>query len=319
MAPPDKGSLSLWEQGMTERWRITRILFGTWHSLLPKFLGYTLSPWRLVFGTLRFIGLLSLSLWPIWFKVYEAGLATHSNLPKATWTQAITVSFVLSILVCYNFVYDRITTTSKGRRMKRKLLLQLTNEIRGTISGFTPHIRLIRPVEDQQHVRAARRKVLEWIRRVAQVHAADYEGTCIEVTLLVFADEKGETMRIEDRTTHSRPTGKTVRAEEIMAYYVGKSTKHRCINDFRKDCHPFPKTGLSLSEPGYRSILFIPLLDLEGGSPDNCLGVVSIDSTRPYHFWPGGGAELVQKVSPFCSWLAILLNLSGSQRFRCSP
>jgi hypothetical protein len=261
---------------------VMRVLLGTYHSLLPKFLGWSLSPSRLFFGSIRFLFLLALSLWPIWLKVYEAASATESSLPKATWTQAIVSSLILSFCVCYNFAYDRLSTTTKGKRMKRKLLQHLTNEIRGTITGFSPFIRLKRPESDQEQLRIARRKVLGWIRRVAQVHVADYEGTCIEATLLVFANDNCTTMRIEDRTTDSRPVGRTFSANEIMAYYVAKSAKHRCINDFQKDPHPFPKAGLSLSDPGYRSILLIPLLDMQGGGPDNCLGVVAIDSTRGY-------------------------------------
>jgi hypothetical protein len=49
-----------------------------------------------------------------------------------------------------------------------------------------------------------------------------------------------------------------------MAYYVAKSRKHRCINDFQRGIHPFPRDGLSGPDPPYRSILLIPLLDLGG-------------------------------------------------------
>lgn len=318
MAVPDPSQLSLWQQGQTERRRIVRIALGTWHSLLPKLLGWNLHPGRLIFGSIRFIFFLLLSLGPIWLKVYEAALAAEGELPKATWKQAIGLSAFLSFLLTYNFVYDRIITTNKGEKTKRKLLKQLADEVRGTIAGFSPFLRLIRPREDQEQVRIARRKVLEWIRKVAQVHVSDYEGACIEVTLLVFADENGRTMRIEDRTTHARPVGKVITAQEIMAYYVAKSGKHHCVNDFQNDPHPFSKSGLSAHDAPYRSILLIPLLDTEGGAPDNCLGVVSIDSIQPYHFWPGSGGVLVQKVSPFCSWLAVLLNLSESYRLRRS-
>jgi hypothetical protein len=292
---------------------------GIRYSLLPRFFGLKISLWRLSFGSLRIIFLLILSLWPIWFKVYETAITTESSLPKATWTQAIVGSVILSVLLGYNFFYDRITTFFAGKNKKRMLLQQLTNEIRGTISGFSPLIRVVKPTENREHINIARRRVLEWIRRVAQIHVSDYEGTSVEVTLLVFADEPCATMRIEDRTTHTRPRGKCFLAEEMMAYYVAKSRKHKCVNDFKNDPHPFTKAGLSMPDPEYRSILLIPLLDMEGGGPDNCVGVVSIDSAQPYHFWPGGGNELVQKVSPFCSWLAVLLNLTESYRLPCSP
>lgn len=311
---PDKGQLALWEKGQTERWRIIRIAFGTWHSLLPKILGWHLHPARLFFGSIRILCLLFLSLWSIWFKVYEVASANDGVLPKATWTQAIWISIISFVCLVYNFSYDRIVTAFKAKRTKRKLLIQLSDDVRGTISGFSQHLRLNKPKEDQEHVRDARRKVLEWIRKVAQVHVADYEGSCIQVTLLVFTDDQGSKMKIEDRTTNARPSGKEVPAQEIMAYYVAKSGKHRCINDFPKDPHPFAKSGLSGSDPPYRSILLIPLLDTQGGGPDNCMGVVSIDSTQPYQFWPGAGSTLVQKVSPFCSWLAVALSLSGARR-----
>lgn len=314
MAAPDRGQLALWEKWQTEHWRTTRVALGTFHSLIPKILGWHLHPARLLFGSIRVLFLLVLSLWPIWLKVYEAASADDGNQLISTWTRAIWISTGLAVCLLYNFAYDRIVTVFKGKKTKRKLLIQLSDEIRGTISGFSQHLRLNRPKEDQEHVRDARRKVLEWIRKVAQVHVADYEGSCVQVTLLVFTDDQGSKMKIEDRTTNARPAGKVVPAQEVMAYYVAKSGKHRCINDFLRDPHPFEKSGLSGSDPPYRSILLIPLLDTQGGGPDNCMGVVSIDSTQPYQFWPGGGGALVQKVSPFCSWLAVVLSLSGACR-----
>ncbi len=136
----------------------------------------------------------------------------------------------------------------------------------------------------------------------------------MRATLWIFHDEQGVQMRICERTTSARQSGQVSNSKDVMAYYVAKFKIHRVIHDFRKH-HPFPKARITGSDPpSYRSILLIPLLDTTGEFPDTCVGLVSIDSSRPYQFSPGNGEELVLKVSPYCAWLTLLLTTDKPNR-----
>jgi hypothetical protein len=243
-------------------------------------------------------------------------LKWQDNAGQLTWQNAWWLVGFMVVLQLYAFLYDRSAKTYRAKTVRRRLLQRLSLELTGTISNFS---KLVRPKQGQMQAIAATRKLLlDCIRRVAEIHLADYEGAHLEATLLLFADEDCKQMQIAQRTTTERPTGKIVNSDEIMAYYVARSGKHRAINDYLKDNHPFGKSGLSAANPPYRSILLIPLLELSSGAPDVCLGVVSIDSQRPYHFWPGSGDDLVVKVKPYCTWLAILLSMATVPRLPCT-
>jgi len=199
----------------------------------------------------------------------------------------------------------------KPRKTKRRLLNKLSLELKGMIASLARAIKLTR----QEHtaiIKECRAKILQVIRKVAEIHLGDYEGTHLEVTLLLFEDD-GKRIRIAARTTAERQVDRTMESENVMAFYVARSGQHRVVNDFLKDKHPFPKTSLSTGGcPTYRSMLLIPLLETSAGTPDSSIGVVSIDRSRPYHFWPGRGNDLALKVSPYCTWLTLLLGLTGN-------
>jgi hypothetical protein len=298
----DPIELGKWERRETERHRAIRVFRGARHNYLPRVLGWNPSLIRVAFSALRFLSFLALSLLPVWVKYFDES-------SPFSWKTALWLSSAISTLLLFDFFYDRFASGWKTKGVRSQLLRKLSNDLRGTIANFSSVVKLTRE-EHRPLVNAARKNVLELIRRVTQIHVGDYEGAHIEVTLLLFEDSDCRQMRIVDRTTASRSVNTIVNSDEVMAFFVAKSGKHRVVNDFLKDNHPFRKTGLSGPDPPYRSILLIPLLDTASGSPDSCVGVVSIDSSRPYHFWPGGGADLVVKVSPYCTWVMLLLTLN---------
>jgi hypothetical protein len=63
----------------------------------------------------------------------------------------------------------------------------------------------------------------------------------------------------------------------------------------------------------------IPLVDQADSRQSYCVGVVSIDSKKPYQFWPGAwGDDLVVKLDPYCAWLMLLLGLTTVHKLPCS-
>lgn len=309
MPSVDPIELERWRRGETEPGLAVRIVCGVWYNHIPQLLGWTPSLPGSIFGLIRLFALWFLALWPIWIKFYD-------NSSPFTWQQAFVLSGCIIGALVYNFVYDKITKSRKERTTKKRLLRKLTNELRGTIAGFGPAIQM-KGARQTTKITETRHSVLNCIADAARIYLSDYEGVCVEVALLLFDDHECKRIKIVDRTTRARDTGRILDSENVMAFHVAKSGgRHRVTHDFLRD-HPFPKTSLSTPDlPPYRSILFIPLLDKASGRPDTCIGVVTVDSTRPYHFWPGNGEDLVHKLQPYCAWLTLLINLGEPHRLR---
>jgi hypothetical protein len=310
MADLDPILLQKWLRRETERSRFTRVVLGLYYNHVPSFLGWRVSPLRLIFGSLRGLSLVAIALWPLWIKFYD-------KTATLTWREAGLVSVLVVIGLVYNYCYDKGVKNFKEKGVREKVVANLSNEIRGMIFELSKIVRIRRPQDDLPAVGTMRKNILECIQRIAQIHLDHFDPTDIYVTLLIFDDAECSRMRIVDRTTKGRPVGKVVESEKIMAFYVADSLTHRAVLDFLRDPHPFEKAGLSTPDPTYRSILLIPILDLSSGCHDSSFGVVCIDSSRPYHFWPGSKTNrLVVKVSPYCMWLALLLGMTSAHKLK---
>jgi GAF domain-containing protein len=139
-----------------------------------------------------------------------------------------------------------------------------------------------------EEIKDARRKVLECIRKVTEIHVSDYTGTKLDATVLLFEDEECKKTKVAYRATNKRAAGRVVPSEELMAFHLARTGRHIVVNDFLNG-HPFPKESLAGGKPWYRSILMIPLLDASNSEAQLCYGILCIDSSQPFHFWPGGG------------------------------
>jgi hypothetical protein len=306
MSPVDAFQLEKWERGESDPHFLTQFLGACWHKYLPSFFGWNLSLPRLVGGTVRLGFLLGLSLAPIWTKFIEG-----TNV--LNWWQAIGLAAALSVGLIYCHVYDRLARDRKARKSKAAILQKLSLELCGIMSSLG---KAVKPKAKDQETAIAglRLKVLQCLHRVAEIHLADYEGTYLEASLLLFNDASCSMMKISERATMQRPVGRTRPVDDLMAYFVARSGKHRVVHDFARD-HPFAKTGFSGGKARYRSILMIPLLDSSSVGPDTCVGVVTIDSSRPYHFWSFSypdASDLVVKISPYTTWIMVLLGMGSA-------
>ena len=310
LAPIDAVELGKWERGETERGKLPRAFRGLRHNAIPKLTGWSMTVPGFLFGFLRLLCLLFIGLLPTLLKLRDP----ESSI---SWSATNTLTFFLALSLIYNHYYDKIEKRKKSTALSKQLRQKLALEI-GGITGELSKMLKLRNKELLPGLETATSKVLACIRNAARIHLGDYEGAHLEATLLLFDDPKCETIRVANRTTSSRPTGKVKPSNEVMAYYVAKSRKHRIIDDFLHDHHPFPKKAWTGDAPSYRSILMIPLLDLSTGAPDTCVGVVTIDSTRPYHFWPGDGQDLVVELRPFLFLLALFVNLTKPNRLSCA-
>jgi hypothetical protein len=282
-----------------------------WYNYIPAVSGFSLSVPKLFFWFLRLCALVIPAVTPLWLKVFD-------KTPSMTWEEASALSGILAVLLLYGYFFDRAMPRMKQARLRNKLLGKLTSDVHGTIANLSPAVKLA-TVNHRPALGESIKHVLGCIRDAVRLHLGDYEGVGIDATLWVFDDAACTQMRIVARTTPGRPGGRAVKSEDLMAYHVARSRKHRIVHDFRKH-HPFPKEGISLpGKTAYRAIFLAPLLDMASGSPDTCIGVVSIDSTRPYHFSVGDGEDLLLKLAPYCAWLTLLLGMKEAHRLRYNP
>jgi len=305
----DPIELGKWQRGETECGRARRMAAGLWHNFVPNLFGWKISPLRLLFGVIRGLCVTAIALAPIWLKFYE-------NTSRLSWTEAAVYSIIIAVMLIYGYWYDKIVKELKPRSISHKLREKLTLETSGITKRLNQVVKL-RLKDLKPELESAESDVLKCIRNASRIHLKDFEGTCIEATLFLFNEADCESIKIASRTTSSRPAGQVFPCADVMAYHVAKSGKHRVVHDFMKDDHPFPKLGLSGGgTPSYRSILLMPLLDRTDGGSDTCIGVVTVDSTRPYHFWPGNGEDLVLRLKSYCTFLALFLNLKEPHRLR---
>ena len=134
MATIDHVELGKWERGETERGRCGRFLRGFWYNIGPKFFSLKLTPARLIFGTVRGLFFVAISLSPIWMKFIEG----NSGL---SWTEALLVSLILLALLGYNFAYDKFIRDAKFRTSSQSLRTRLSLEMCGTIKNLSERIK----------------------------------------------------------------------------------------------------------------------------------------------------------------------------------
>lgn len=309
MTTLDPEQLGKWRRRELSPSRLSRVLWGFWYNHVPRLSGWTISLPHLAFGVTRGLCLIAVTLAPVWVKFYDKSTTL-------SWSEALAYSSIISVLLLYAHVYDKIVRDYKPKTIGQHLKTRLSLELCGITRNLHVLVKL-KTKDHQPKIDNVREKMLVGIRDAARFHLGDYEGTCLDASLLLFDDRECSRMKIVDRTMSSRGTGKTELSCDLMAFYVAKEAKHRVIQDFLYERHPFSKKGLSGEIPTYRSLLLIPLLDTSSEGPDTCIGVVALESTRPYHFWPGNGEDLVVQVQPYCSLLMFFLNLGEPHRLGC--
>jgi hypothetical protein len=215
-----------WLRGKRDRYRLTKFLLGMWHNRLPRLLGWNLSPLRLLFGLLRLLGFFAVVLTPLLLKLID-GKSTLS------WQEVAWLSGAILLIQSYNYLHDMIVRNAKERGTRRRLLRNLSLEVAAIVSILAPAV-VLRRNEFQPQIDEAKRRLLQCILRVIQIHVTDYEGLYLEVTLLLFHDHDLTQILIADRATNQRQKGIITLSHETIAHHVAKSGRHRVITISRR-------------------------------------------------------------------------------------
>jgi hypothetical protein len=139
------------------------------------------------------------------------------------------------------------------------------------------HYKAIRLMEQRDtmtanEVRQFQEEVLHLIASYTRDHCGDTAGTQVFANLLI---EEGDHLRVVARDQAHREHSTTHRKQDTLAYQVFQTGEPQATGDVYVD---FPNTPAG--KP-YNSILAIPVR-----FGDAIVGVVSVDSSRKYHFDP---------------------------------
>lgn len=274
-----------------------------WHHRLPALLSVSLSPIGLVFGVLRLTLFVFCSTGPILLTL----LADDHSPGRVEYgvTAAIAVALVISWL--YDQQSLRRADTAIRTHEEDQFSINLNKVVELTAKNT--------PLKTGQKPKAGRPEIighiLKCIEQRARLLKPGRETGHFAVTLLAFSDHgTGPKMIILDRSATGAPTGQTSDATQSMAYYVAtRNARVRTVHDFRRIDPPFEFRSLTHGgEPNYRSIAMLPLPTRQVGGQDRVLGVVSLDSEKPYEFWSIEQTTLRTALLPFLTYLNLLLD-----------
>ncbi|HEX8063065.1 MAG TPA: hypothetical protein VF535_07595 [Allosphingosinicella sp.] len=155
------------------------------------------------------------------------------------------------------------------------------------------------------------RVILQRIREELDTLDASY----LEASLLLF--QPNNQIEIVERAVRNRAIGSSVERTRTMAYFVAQARRDwKHVPDLKRE-ELFNFEGISDPSCPYRSILFIPIIYAEPRG-STAVGVVTIDSARPYEFWNEAVTDrLYKQVMPFVRLLAILFQ-SHSEKVQCA-
>lgn len=157
----------------------------------------------------------------------------------------------------------------------------------------------------------ALRAILQRVREEFDTLDAGY----LEASLLVF--QPNDQITVLQRAVRNRAVGATTDRQKTMAHFVALAgLDWRQVPDLKRE-HPFSSEGISDPNCPYRSILLIPIIYADPAR-NEAVGVVTIDSARPYEFWNEAATDrLYKQVMPFVRLIAILLQ-SHPEKIRCA-
>jgi hypothetical protein len=276
-----------------------------WHQVLPKAFQTHLSVGRILCLVVKILAVVFIAASPIWIDYAEKG---EISLDKTIMYTSLLVAALFII-----WAYDNFRDSRATNRIKRNHEMRVALEHNRATGKFGEVITLKSgPVNIQKRDQLID-FILTCIDHKARTFVDRYEEGYFQVTLMVFLDSQGMQFQIKSRATHSRQTGIAVNARESAAYYVGRANRGwKAIHDLKND-GIFPYEGLSdkQSPPPYRSILMIPILYealTAQGNRQLCLGVLSLDTAKPYEFWGAVGSDLTTQIQPYSRMLGLLLD-----------
>lgn len=207
------------------------------------------------------------------------------------WLLVIGTLALMLLAKVLDFLKKSIKDKNKYSKLEHRLTMR-NSALSGLFSQYliriTPH--------DSKEIQDQALLCIHDQARLILGHDSDY----LEVSLLVFREGVDDVfIQVENRAIGHRKAKVPKPAQEVMAYYVALTGKEKNINNILSN-HPFSKKGISQEKVEYKSILLMPILTPSG---DSCLGVVSIDSERPYEFSGGLSQRLVLRSSTYLNIL----------------
>jgi hypothetical protein len=154
--------------------------------------------------------------------------------------------------------------------------------------------------------------LIDVVEHQVRISFEDYGSVYYCANVLWFTNEKFDEIEILARSDRARGAGVRVKSVGTAAFYAAKLDRHIVVNDITSDRHPFRRKGFSGGYVQYRSFICIPITSPDGASRC-CVGVLTIDSQRPYEFSGKAESDIVTMLKPYCSILALVLSSTAKK------
>lgn len=257
-----------------------------------------------LFGTIRVFLVVGIAGFP----AFDSWLRTGAVPTR----DAVSSILILSVMLFAAWSIDRHLNRNRSQVFWKNEEERLAGNLAGAIKDIADHTK---PKTNQraQTVREdAARKILKCIQhRMAQI-TMHKGGGYFSVTLMLFHNDGHEDKTLifqRSKNEPDRPINIWCDTNIVAAYHVAKCGKRLKALHNLTSGKLFPPRRLSTVEYApYRSILTIPLPFQEVNGTRRCLGAVTVDSSKPYEFWPLEEKLVLTLIFPFLEALNLLVS-----------
>jgi hypothetical protein len=255
--------------------------------------------WGVVRGLLRMVVWVGLASSPYWLNYVDPASDVSDR-----YLMLFSVGAFLLLVV--NAALDAAPAHARRKRRledhREEAAIEHRNLVNEMLNILPPINANLQDAAFMGVIQRALRAILQRVREELDTLDASY----LEASLLVF--QPRSQIEVVARAVGNRATGTRVDRQATMAFFVarvGRDWKH--VPDLRAE-GPFAFEGISDPSCPYRSILLIPVMYTFPDGTATSVGVVTIDSARPYEFWNEAVTDrLYKQVMPFVRLIAILL------------
>jgi hypothetical protein len=278
----------------------------TWHQRIPNRLD-AFSTWGVLFALTRMLAAAAAGGVLLWIKLFSGKEVDRVDLivSVAIWAGQL-----------FSLWYDKIyKKPAEAKEVDRRRIANNMSLARVLEKILAP---LLSDPATTEAVRARlnadlsmiRKLLLQGILEQTRVALRDLNNQYFEVSLIVFCDQEGKTMQVIERAG-GRPRGAPQSTSRFLAFCALVRGTVFSEHDFRRSKFPDAKsiTSPSVKAP-YRSILFVPIFADEDQPKRTALGVVTIDSAKPFHFYYKE-TVLRSMIDPDLAVLRLILGLTA--------
>lgn len=277
---------------------LTSKLLFVWHQVVPS-LRLNVSIKQFILAVVKFLAVVVIASSPFWIEYFQ------KNTMQIKDVALFTVPILLAMVYLYFYERSVLSDSSDISRHEELVSLRQTK----AINELNNVVRVNRGNSNKDKIDSIVKSLIGCIDQGTRSYLRQYKESYFQVTLMLFTDNTGTSFNIAHRAYPTRREGVVVASSGAAAFYVAETNSlSKAIHDL-KNQSVFPYAGLSASaEPPYRSVLLLPVTLSKRNGDTICLGVISIDASRPYEFWGTREYDLAVRLQPYVQLIGLLLD-----------